>query len=117
MAAFKDKGFSDRLGNAADSKKAMLEKFKARPADDPELRARQLARAEEKAANDLARAERAAERKADEERLRAEREQQKAAESERLEAERLAKIEADKAAELDAKAKRDARYAARKARK
>lgn len=118
MSGLKDKGFGDRLSAAKDAKKAMAEKFLKRPAiDDPEV----VARREE-------RAKLAAERDA---RIR-ERKQQQAAEKARIAAESEARIKAEaeeKAAleeraivdeatrEQEAKAARDARYAARKARK
>jgi hypothetical protein len=118
MSGLKDKGFGDRLSAAKDVRQAMAKKFLTRPAiDDPEV----VARREE-------RAKLAAERDA---RLR-ERKEERAAEKARIAAESEAKIKADaeeKAAleeraildeatrEQDAKAARDARYAARKARK
>ena len=116
--------FTDRRQDAAEAKKKLLEKFKTAPkADDPEVVAK--------------RAERAAMAKAREER-RAERERAKIAEQERKAAEAAAEAEAAHAAAnaeaiareaeekariertiADAaamKAKRDERYAARKAR-
>src|SRR5215218_3434353 len=45
MSGHKDKKFSERLSTAADAKKALLDKFRARPAaDDPAVVARQEAR-------------------------------------------------------------------------
>jgi hypothetical protein len=117
MSGFKDKGFGDRLSAAKDAKKAMAAKFLDKPAaDDPEM----IARREE-------RMRIAAEREA---RLKA-RKDERAAEKEKAAADAEARIkaEADEKAELeertareaetreqDAKAARDARYAARKAR-
>ncbi|KMO44691.1 hypothetical protein VQ03_01595, partial [Methylobacterium tarhaniae] len=61
MAGFKDQNFNDRRSTSADAKKALLEKFRARPAsDDPEVQARLAER--QKIAE--ARAARAAEREA-----------------------------------------------------
>jgi len=111
---------------AADAaKKELLEKFKTRPApDSPEMLAKQAERARIAAERE----QRAAER---EKAKREKAERQKREEAERLaaaelaaNADRLAKEEADKARieqvmqyEAERKAARDARYAARKARK
>jgi hypothetical protein len=106
--------FDDRLSAAAAAKQALLERFRARPsADDPAVIAQQAAL---KAIAD-ARDARAAERKA-----------AKDAEAARVAAEQAAKRAADQAAAIEAKARaaaveierkaaRDAKYAARKARK
>jgi hypothetical protein len=118
MSGLKNTGFGDRLNAAKDARQAMAKKFLKRPAiDDPEV----VARREE-------RAKLAAEREA---RLK-ERKEERASEKARIAAETEAKIKADaeeKAAreeravldeatrEQEAKAARDARYAARKARK
>ncbi len=121
MSAFKGAGFNDRRDAAANAKKALLEKFKSRPAaDDPSILQKQ---AEMKAIAD-ARAVRAGERakarEADQERLRQEAEAalmekaRLAAEQEALRIEALAREEAIKA---ERKAARDAKYAARKARR
>lgn len=92
--------FAERRKTATAAKAALLEKFKARPADDdPEVMARAAAR--------LAAAE------AKEQARLAKVEAEKAA-REAAEAEAAAQVEADAAA---AKAARDARYAARKQRK
>jgi hypothetical protein len=106
--------FDDRLSAAAAAKQALLDRFRARPtADDPSEIARQEAL---KAISD-ARDARAAERKA-----------AKEAEAARVAAELAARRAQDQvaaaeararavAAEAERKAARDARYAARKARK
>jgi hypothetical protein len=61
MSGFKEKSFSDRLGAAAQARKAQLEKFRAKPGpDDPAVIERQAARQ----AAAIARDARAAERKA-----------------------------------------------------
>ncbi|TIU30411.1 MAG: hypothetical protein E5W38_18945 [Mesorhizobium sp.] len=87
MAIYREKDIFERRNAANEAKKALLERFKAKPAaDDPAVLARQ------------------AERKAILE-ARAIREAEKA----RLKQEKLAREAAEKA-------KRDARYAARKAR-
>ena len=106
--------FDDRLSAAAAAKQALLERFRARPsADDPAVIAQQ---ANLKAVAD-ARDARAAERRA-----------AKEAEAARVAAEQAARRAQDQAAAAEAKARaaaveaerkaaRDARYAARKARK
>jgi hypothetical protein len=134
----KDNSFADRRSTAAAAKQALLEKFKARPAEnDPAEIARRAERARIAEARTARLAEKEARRKAEEERRAAMREQ---AEAERLaaeaaiEAERLAAEQAvaeEKAArdtakaalikrvvadEAALKAARDARYANRKAR-
>lgn len=125
MAIYKEKGFAERRQLATDAKKALLERAKANlpKLDDPEFLARQ---AERKAA-----AEAKAQKQAERERLKREKAQQD--ERERAEravaAELAAQAEAEAKAnaeqdmvsrlladEVDRKAKRDARYAARKAR-
>ncbi len=131
MAIYKEKDIFERRNAANEAKKALLERFKAKPApDDPEL----LAKKAERQAIIEAREKRAIEKeKLKQERLareaieRAEREA--AAEAARLAAEEAALIEAKAkeaeeneriarllADEAERKAKRDARYAARKSR-
>ncbi|KQZ82962.1 hypothetical protein ASD64_08505 [Mesorhizobium sp. Root157] len=131
MAIYREKDIFERRNAANEAKKALLERFKTRPAaDDPAVLARQAerqailaARAEREAEKaklkqeKLAReaAERAA-REAEAERARLVAEA-KAAEEAKLreseENERIARLLAD---EAERKAKRDARYAARKSR-
>lgn len=124
MAIYKERNFADRRQAAGDAKKALLEKFKARPAaDDPAVQAR----AAERKAIAEAREKREAER-IEQKRLAAETEARERAEREAAaeaaaRAESDAKEQAEKdmvarllADEADRKAKRDARYAARKAR-
>ena len=114
MSAFNEKGFADRLGASARAKARMVERFKAQPAPDHpdvlERQARQRAVAE--AREERAAARRAA-REAEATRM-AEDEARRAAENLAREAEA-----AQRGAELEAERKlaRDARYAARKARK
>jgi len=121
MSGFKGNKFTDRADTAAAAKKAMLEKFRAKPApDDPAV----LARAAERKAIGEAREVRAAERK----QVRDAEDARKIAEDQA----RLAELAAQAAAELQRKAEqairdeeikaqrkaeRDARYAARKARR
>ena len=118
MAAFKGSTFKDRAEAAAQAKKALLEAFKNRPsAEDPALLARQ---AERRAVME-AREKRAAERA----RLKSEQEVRQKAEtearlkSEKEDAERRAAETAARDDQIrnERKAARDARYAARKARR
>ena len=116
-------GFAERLKSAADAKKALLEKFKPKVAAiDPMFAERVALRAKEKA-DDLARVrdERAAVKAA------AKQAAEDAAEALRLEAEAIAEAalgakrgarkERKALTKAEAKTIRDARYAARKARK
>jgi len=120
LAIYREKDIFERRNAASDAKKALLERFKQRPAeDDPRV----LARKAEREAILAARAEREGEKA----RLKQEklaREAAERAEAERIaveqarirEAEEAERIAADLALEAERKAKRDARYAARKAR-
>lgn len=117
MSVFKEQNLADRLSTSANAKRAMLEKFRARPKlDDPAVQERlaaQAAFAEARAARNAQRkAEREAERIAHEAEVARLAEERRAAEA----AERRA--EGDRAIALIAeqKAARDSRYAARKAR-
>jgi hypothetical protein len=106
--------FDDRLSAAAAAKQALLERFRARPsADDPAEIARQAALQAISDARDVRAAERKAAKEAEAARVAAElaarRVQDQIAAAE-------AKVRAA-AAEAERKAARDARYAARKARK
>jgi hypothetical protein len=119
MAGFKENTFSDRLTAAEAAKKAALERFRAKVSQppDPELLAK---RAELVKAREEREAKRAIEKAA-----KAERDRLLAieAEAKRLADEEAAKIAAIEEAaaraaiEAGQKAARDARYAARKARK
>ncbi len=122
MPAFKGNKFEDRASAAAAAKRALVENFKAaKPApDDPAVLARQAERRAIAEARDI----RAAERK----KLKEAEDQKRIAEDvARIEAERLrAEEEAARIAEAAArdeaikaqrKAERDAKYAARKARR
>jgi hypothetical protein len=118
MPSFKAPNFADRQQSAVKARQAALEKFKAKPGPgDPEFDRRQAERLkveqERKIRQEAARIAKVQRDAEDKARLAAEVIAKKAAE----EAEWLAKQAADEAAELDAKSKRDARYAARKAAK
>ncbi len=125
MPAFKGASFQDRQKSTAEAKKALLEKFKARPAaDDPAVIAREAERREIVAARAARTAERerqkAEEHAALQARLKIEAEAREAAElaeAERLQLEAEAAIAAKAQLEIEKRAERDARYAARKGRK
>lgn len=111
---FKEPGFADRAAAAQTARKSIVEKFKAKPGpNDPDVlkkaaerQAQAAARAEAQKLRDLAKAEKIA--------RDAELAAQAAAEALKLQADKEA-AEADLKAQQ--KAARDARYAARKARK
>jgi Family of unknown function (DUF6481) len=121
MPGFKDNNFNERSSAAAKARKAMVERFRAQPGpDDPaiiELRAKQKEIAD---AREARAAERRAAKEAEAARLRAE-------EAARLLEQKAREAEAAKAAieaaarelarQAELKAARDARYAARKARR
>jgi hypothetical protein len=106
--------FDDRIGAAAAAKKAVLERFLARPkADDPAVLEQQAALKAVADARDARNAERKALKEAEAARVAAE------LAAQRTEQQRLAEEAKARAValELERKAARDARYAARKARK
>ncbi|MBZ9702293.1 MULTISPECIES: DUF6481 family protein [unclassified Mesorhizobium] len=131
MAIYREKDIFERRNAANEAKKALLERFKSKPAaDDPAVLARQAERKAILAAREIREAEKArlkqerlareaiekAEREAAAEAARVAAEEAAQAEArirEAEEAERIARLLAD---EAERKAKRDARYAARKAR-
>jgi hypothetical protein len=118
MAAFKDVEFNERLSAAANAKKALLEKFKAKPGPgDPAFEQRQAERVAAAEARKVAHERRLKEKQeAREAALRAEQAAREAEQAAR-EAEAKAQAEAEAKRQAEAKAERDARYAARKARK
>ncbi len=108
MASYKDPGFQERTALAAQARQKALDKLKAKPPIDPAVQAERLAAAAAKqAAKEAAAAEKRAAILAEKTRI----------------AEEKAAIAAAKAVvkpqltEAEKKAERDARYAARKARK
>jgi hypothetical protein len=131
LAIYREKDIFERRNAANEAKKALLERFKSKPAaDDPAVLARQAERKAILAAREIREAEKArlkqerlareaiekAEREAAAEAARIAAEEAAQAEArirEAEEAERIARLLAD---EAERKAKRDARYAARKAR-
>ena len=129
MPAFSGHNFQDRQASAAKAKQALLEKFRSRPAaDDPAVQQRDAERRAVVEARKQREAEKAEKRRLEEierqKRLAAEEAArvQALADQQRREAEE-AELKAAEEAELkvmieaEKKAERDARYAARKARK
>lgn len=118
MAAFKGSTFKDRAEAAAEAKKTLLEAFKKRPAaDDPEFQARLAARHAVMQARDQRAAERQRIKEEEDARNKAESEARKIAEAEEA-IRKAAEAEArDEQIRNERKAARDARYAARKARR
>jgi len=118
---YKNDSFSNRLTSAAAAKSALLERFRARPGpDDPAVIARRQAQAEIDAAREVRVAERKKAREAEAIRLAAE--QAALAEAEKAKDVELQARKAEEAARAaeraaEAKAARDARYAARRARR
>jgi len=118
MSGLKDKGFGDRLSAAKDAKQAMAAKFLKRPAiDDPEVVARREERARLAEARDARIKERKQQQAADKARIAAETEARIKAEIDEKAASEERAIVDEATREQEAKAARDARYAARKARK
>lgn len=131
MAIYREKDIFERRNAANEAKKALLERFKSKPAaDDPAVLARQAERKAILAAREIREAEKArlkqeklareaaekAEREAAAEAARIAAEEAAAAEAKIREAEETDRISRLLADEAERKAKRDARYAARKAR-
>ncbi len=132
MALYREKDIFERRTAANDAKKALLERFKARPAqDDPQVQARKAERqaileAREKRAlekenqrkeREALEAAEGARREAEDAERRGLEAEQQAAEAKIREQQDLERIALELAEEAERKAKRDARYAARKSRK
>lgn len=118
MRGVKEKGFGERLSTAADAKKAALDRFRTRPpADDPAVLERQASRQAVALAREARAAERTAARLEKEARDAEEKRAREAAEAEQRDREITERIEREAALDLERKVARDARYAARKARK
>ena len=114
MRNFKEKGFGERREAAAKAKEAALQKFAERKAeDDPAAVARKAARLEAAKAREA----RAVERKAKEAEEKVQRAAEKAAKLAGNELEAAKAAERQAALAIEQKAARDARYAARKAKK
>ncbi|MFL6732951.1 MAG: DUF6481 family protein [Sphingomicrobium sp.] len=104
VSSFKTPSFQDRIGSAAQAKKKALEQLRSRPPIDQKVAAERQARKLERETRDR---ERAAAKKAEQQAL-----------NDRKSAEAAAKATAAAPrTEAELKAARDARYAARKARK
>ena len=131
MAIYREKDIFERRNAANEAKKELLARFKAKPAaDDPAVLARQAERKAILEARAIREAEKArlkqeklareaaekAEREAAAEAARIAAEEAAAAEAKIREAEETDRISRLLADEAERKAKRDARYAARKAR-
>jgi hypothetical protein len=122
---FKEKNFSDRLNEAAKARQAQLERARAKsPVNDPKFAERQAARRQLSLEREERIAKRKAEKLAEEARASAQRAAEEAArivaeKTAAEERERLRREEGDRLVALAAeqKAQRDARYAARKARR
>jgi hypothetical protein len=111
MSGFKEPGFADRQKAAQQAKKDLLNKFRAQPGpDDPEVAKRRA----EREAVAAARAKLKLEREAAEVERKRREEEAAAAEAARVAREKEEEAERLAAQELEMKAKRDARYAARK---
>lgn len=116
--------YQDRLAASNAAREALIAKFKARPANDsPEMLAKQAERARIAADREQRKAERQQAKREEAERIEREQVAQAAAAEEAVNEARRAKEESDKALvkqmmeyEAHLKSKRDARYAARKAR-
>jgi hypothetical protein len=104
MKSYKESGFQDRVGRAAEAKEKALEQLRSRPPVDEKVAAERLAASQQREA---AKAEKAAAKKAAE-----------AAAADAKAAEAAAKAAVPPPpTEAERKAARDARYAARKKRK
>src|ERR1700749_641560 len=111
MSGLKEPSFADRQKAAQQAKRDLLKKFRAQPGpDDPEMAKRRAEREAIAANREKARLAREAE-KAEAKQREAE---AKAAEAARIAREKEEEAARQVAAEADQKAKRDARYAARK---
>jgi len=113
MSGFKEPGFADRQKAAQQARQNLLNKFRAQPGpDDPEVAKRRAEREAVAENRERARQEREA-AKAEQKRRE---EEAAAAETVRVVREREAAAARQAALEVEQKAKRDARYAARKER-
>ncbi len=110
MASYKEPSFKDRAALSAQAKQAALEKLKAKPPIDPAVAAE---RAAARAAKEAAEAQKRADKKAAMEQARLDKIAK--AEAAKLEAEQA--VARSQMTEAEKKAARDARCAARKARK
>jgi hypothetical protein len=113
MSGFKEPGFTDRQKAALEARQNLLKKFREQPGpDDPEVARRRAEREAIVANRERMKQEREAE-KAEQKRRE---EEAAAAEAVRVAREKEEEEEREAALLAEQKAKRDARYAARKAR-
>jgi Family of unknown function (DUF6481) len=111
MSGFKEPSFADRQKAAQQAKQDLLNKFRAQPGlDDPEVAKRRAERESAVASREKARLEREAAKAA----AKLREEETKAAEAARVAREKEAEAARQAELEVEQKAKRDARYAARK---
>lgn len=101
MKNLNDRSFTDRQANSANAKKALLERFKARPGPDDPVMVQRRAEREAVAAARMARDAEKAAIKAEQDRL--------------AEIERLAREEAERQAEIEREVQRKAEQAKRDA--
>lgn len=124
MSIIKNDRFQDRRAAADTARKALIARFKNRPASDsPEMLEKKAERARIKQAREMRKSEREQAKRAEAERAERDRIAQAMAAEAAAAAVRLAKEESEQALanqvlqyEAERKSKRDARYAARKAR-
>lgn len=116
MKAFKDSNFNDRLATAEAAKSAALARFRAR-AEDPAVAEQRAARALAAAERQRLAAERAEARRVEQEQHAAQAAAEELAARTEHEARQAREIDEQIAIEAQRKKDRDARYAARKARK
>ena len=124
MAIYREKDVFERRNAASEAKKALLAKFNSRPSDDdPAVLARKAerkaileARAIREAEKEKLKQERLAREAAERAKREAAAEEAARAEANQREAEETERIASLLTDEAERKAKRDARYAARKAR-
>lgn len=118
--ALKGSTFTDRRDEAAAAKRALIDRFKARPpADDPAVLARAAERKAIAEARDVRTAERAKQKQEQDLQRQAELRAQQEAEARAAEeaaAKAADQVARDEAIRAERKAQRDAKYAARKAR-
>jgi hypothetical protein len=114
----KQKDFGERLQDSQSARQSMMAKFRQRPGlDDPAVSERRLARAAVSAAREGRLAERETKRLAEEAELATVREAHAADQAAQERRAAVEKEANDAKLETERKAARDARYAARKARK
>ena len=118
MSFFKQPDFAERMKAASNAKKTALEKFRDRPtANDPAFAERQAAKGAVRVARDARTAKRKSARAAEKVAQEAARQLSMEAEAAAYEADAQEQAARELALKAEQKVGRDARYAARKARK